>query len=116
MRIWLLVLALVFPLQWSTTAVAAYCMHERDAAAAQHFGHHDHKAQAGHSDDGDPDGDGQVFDGDCPSCHAGCLHALFPALNLAAPIEPGVLPPPYLVTAIEGEPDSLLRPPLARAA
>ncbi|MBU0601652.1 MAG: hypothetical protein KKD25_04520 [Gammaproteobacteria bacterium] len=46
MRRWLSILLLVFlPFQFTWAAAAGYCQHET-GAAAQHFGHHDHKHQA----------------------------------------------------------------------
>lgn len=76
MRRWLAIFLLVFlPLQASWAAVTGYCQHE-SGAAAQHFGHHEHKH---HSDDGGST-DAKVLSGgidsDCAACHAGCVCAL----------------------------------------
>ena len=74
MRRWFSIFLLVFlPLQFSWTMAASYCLHETDQTA-QHFGHHEHKHQAGGEivsatdDVGDNAG---AYHADCESCHLG---------------------------------------------
>lgn len=72
-----LMLALL-PFQFSWSAVAAYCMHERVAAQVQHVGHHEHQHEAqSTADTADKNGQsaGQ-FDLDCWVCHGTGTSAL----------------------------------------
>ncbi|MCE1239696.1 MAG: hypothetical protein LWW83_07265 [Azonexaceae bacterium] len=74
MRRWVSIfLLIILPLQVSWAAAAVYCQHE--AGTGQHFGHHDHKHQAG---DGESSGKSPSLsvDNDCAVCHAGCVAAL----------------------------------------
>ena len=76
MRRWLAIILLVFlPFQFSWAAVAGYCQHET-GAAAQHFGHHEHKHQSEGADSADAKALGGGIDGDCAACHASCAAAL----------------------------------------
>lgn len=94
MRRFILSLLLVLlPLQFSWAAAAAYCGHET-GAAAQHFGHHDHrhagapgevsKQDTAKQDAAEQDAAkqgaskdslskvGNLHDADCGMCHFGC--------------------------------------------
>lgn len=107
MRRWLAILLLVFlPFQFSWAAVAGYCQHET-GAAAQHFGHHDHKHQADANQDGSPDAKtlGGGIDGDCVACHAGCTAAIFSIVTLPATTAASF--------AISWLPGNISEPPLA---
>jgi len=76
MRSWLVVLLLVLmPLQFSWTAVGAFCQHERGSDAS-HAGHHahEHRSQSD-SDDATVQTAASVADADCGTCHAGCTIA-----------------------------------------
>jgi hypothetical protein len=68
-------LLLLVPMQTVWASAARYCAHESGAAAAKHFGHHEHKHQAGGeflgADGEQSEGDGSSHV-DCGSCHLGC--------------------------------------------
>ena len=74
-RLFVLLLALLLPLQFAWAGAAAYCQHEGDTARAVHVGHHDHVHQ-GKASDGK-----SLTDVDCNVCNA----AVTP-LMLAAPL------------------------------
>jgi hypothetical protein len=86
MRRWLFAFLLfVVPFQLVWGSAAPYCAHEASVSAKKHFGHHEHKHQAGGevvsaADDAD-DATG-AFHADCESCHLGCS-ALMPAATPA---------------------------------
>lgn len=89
MRKWLAIFLLVFvPLQLSWAAVAGYCQHETEVAAAKHFGHHDHEHKTVSGKDAAPDPAKAIGGGDpdCASCHAGCLSALPEEVTVASPV------------------------------
>jgi hypothetical protein len=96
MRRWLSILLLaLLPLQLSWAAVSVYCQHET-GAAAQHFGHHEHKHHADEpsQDDRSPKPLGAV-DADCPVCHASCATALHEpsstvVMHLASDVQTGL--------------------------
>ncbi len=71
------ILALL-PLQFSWSAVATYCMHERATAQTQHVGHHEHKHEAKSVvDPADKNGQSaDQFDVDCWVCHGVGIGAL----------------------------------------
>ena len=76
MRRWVFAFLLfVVPFQLVWGAAAPYCAHEVSTSAKKHFGHHEHKHQAGGEivsatdDVGDTTG---AFHADCESCHLGC--------------------------------------------
>ncbi len=82
MRRWLSILLLVFlPFQFSWAAVTGYCQHET-GAAAQHFGHHEHKHHADDGGSADAKTLGGGIDGDCAACHASCVCALTSVANM----------------------------------
>lgn len=113
-RFVLILMLALLPLQWTWAAAASVCQHEEIVAGADgsiaspHFGHHEHKHEAGHEHG--QAGKGGV-DVDCPSCHAAA-----PAL-LTLRLEP--LPPellafaatPYRRSITAGLPERLIRPP-----
>jgi hypothetical protein len=75
MRHWVLAFLLfVVPFQMVWGAAAPYCAHEASVSAKKHFGHHEHKHQAGGEiasvtdDGGDSAG---AYHADCESCHLG---------------------------------------------
>lgn len=79
-RLVLMLMMLMMPLQFTWAAVNAYCQHET-SAAAQHFGHHDHKhAQSAEKDDSTP---GKVHS-DCGYCHLAQTCAAVPAVSMPA--------------------------------
>lgn len=75
MHRWLLVfLLLVVPFQLVWASAAPYCAHESGVSAKKHFGHHEHKHQAGGevvSATDDADDTTGAFHADCESCHLG---------------------------------------------
>lgn len=74
MRHWFILFLLAFlPLQTTWAAAGSYCQHEI-GAAAQHFGHHEHRHQDGANDEGKAKSSKAVFavDGDCDFCHPCC--------------------------------------------
>ena len=103
-RLLLVLTMLMLPLQFTWAAVNVYCQHET-GAAAQHFGHHEHKHQAEGADSADAKALGGGIDGDCAACHASCAAALtgIAAVPLMAttfvdhPWYPGVLASPPTV-------------------
>jgi hypothetical protein len=67
LRSFLIFVALLLPLQFAWSAVAAYCQHETTEQQGKHFGHHvhAHKGEAKKSSDSK-----LMADADCASCHA----------------------------------------------
>ncbi|MBA4178702.1 MAG: cobalt-zinc-cadmium resistance protein [Leptothrix sp. (in: Bacteria)] len=70
-------LLLVVPFQLTWGSAAPYCAHETGVPAKKHFGHHEHKHQAGGevvspTDDAADDDDSGAFHAECASCHLGC--------------------------------------------
>ena len=114
-----LLFLLILPLQWTTTAVAAYCLHETDAPAQQHMGHHAHEHQASaaqtDSDPGNSDFDAS-FDSDCPSCHAHFAQAVIEADSPMLPASQVRAAVAYRAFLPTPPPGSLFRPPLADLA
>lgn len=106
---------LILPLQWTTAAMAAYCLHETDGPAQQHIGHHAHEHQAS-TTPADSDLGNTDFDADCPSCYAHFAQAVIDTGKPMLPASQGsgavayqaFLPTPPLA--------SLFRPPLADLA
>jgi hypothetical protein len=86
MRRWVFAFLLfVVPFQLVWGAAAPYCAHEASVSAKKHFGHHEHKHQAGGeivSATGDASDTAGAFHADCESCHLGCS-AFTPAANTA---------------------------------
>jgi hypothetical protein len=79
----LLLLVVPFQLVWG--AAAPYCAHEASTSAKKHFGHHEHKHQAGDeivSATDDADVTAGAFHADCESCHLGSS-AFMPAVTAA---------------------------------
>ena len=91
MHRWLLaILLLVVPFQLVWASAAPYCAHESGVSARKHFGHHEHKHQAGGevvSATDDADDSTGAFHADCESCHLG-YSAFMPAATPAV----GALP------------------------
>lgn len=86
MRRWVFAfLLLVVPFQLVWGAAAPYCAHEASVSAKKHFGHHEHKHQAGGEILSAADGAGDnagAFHADCESCHLGCS-AFMPVVTSA---------------------------------
>jgi mono/diheme cytochrome c family protein len=101
MRRWIAALLLaLLPLQFSWSAVATYCMHERAAASSPHPGHHEHRHGSEDSTNpADTEGPGAAQpDTDCGVCHGVGIGPLgFPGAG------PG-LPPPGSVGVLPGLP------------
>jgi len=96
MRRWVFaLLLLVLPFQMVWASAAPYCAHETNSAA-KHFGHHEHRHQAGGEVTPAPDGNGSgsgLYHADCGTCHLGCaatLSAPIPAAALLLPETPPI--------------------------
>lgn len=94
MRRWVFALLLfVLPFQIVWASAAPYCGHETSTSASKHFGHHEHRHQAGGEitpalDDGAGSG---TYHADCGTCHLGCaatLPAPIPVVTLLLPGAP----------------------------
>lgn len=101
MRRWVFAFLLfVVPFQLVWGAAAPYCAHETSSSAKKHFGHHEHKHDAGgeivSATDDSSDGAG-AFHADCESCHLGCA-VVMPS------VAPVVEPLPHGNTAGHREP------------
>ena len=70
-RFILSLLLVILPLQFSWAAEAAYCAHET-GAAANHFGHHDHRHTSGDASKDKVTKASGLLDADCDMCHFGC--------------------------------------------
>lgn len=111
----ILIFLIVLPLQWTTAAVAAYCLHETDGPAQQHMGHHAHE----HQSDAAPTGDdpaGTDFDADCPSCHSHYVQAAIVIDQATVPMSADRNVISYRAFLPEPPPNSLFRPPLTDLA
>ncbi len=122
-KLLIFIFLIVLPLQWTTAAVAAYCLHETDSPAQQHLGHHAHEHHASvaqaDSDPGNSDPDASPdasFDSDCPSCHTHFIQALIDADRPMLPASQDGEVMTYRVFLPTPPPDSLFRPPLADLA
>lgn len=76
----------MLPLQFSWSAVAVYCQHEKEQST--HFGHHthEHKDKVGVKADETPEGAKKlVVDGDCVICHISAQPSFLTALPILAP-------------------------------
>lgn len=80
-------LLVLLSIQSTWTLAAAYCQHET-GVAAQHFGHHEHKHQAGDNAK-DTKGPLSSIDSDCAACHASCIAGLI-SFAATQPIVGGV--------------------------
>lgn len=91
MRRWVFAfLLLVVPLQMVWGAAAAYCGHETNAEAKKHFGHHEHRHQAGGAVTPAAEDDGGIsgaYHADCESCHLGSCLSL-PVVAIEQPAVP----------------------------
>jgi len=103
-------LMLFLPLQWSTAAVAQYCLHEPDAAAQRHVGHHDHKHEDAAHDQRD---DGKTtFHPDCATCVVHVVCAPCAQVSSVASEGSAQVFAPYLTLIPQSVPDDPFRPPL----
>lgn len=77
MRFWFIILlAIVMPLQLSWAATGRYCQHESDITS-KHVGHHAHQHQVTERAESSGDFDQTIaVDMDCGTCHAGCSMAI----------------------------------------
>ena len=95
MRRWVFALLLfVLPFQMVWASAAPYCAHETNASASKHFGHHEHRHQAGGetspaTDDGAGSG---AYHADCATCHLGCAATLSAPMPAATLLLPGAPP------------------------
>ncbi|MDR0716401.1 MAG: hypothetical protein LBF50_03145 [Azoarcus sp.] len=77
-RLFAIFFLICLPLQLGWASAAAYCAHER-GAAADHFGHHAHgQADETRGDSEGGDGTTSLSGGDCGFCHVACATALLP--------------------------------------
>lgn len=99
-RLLLIVLMLWLPLQSSWAAAAGLCRHEQ-GAAAQHFGHHEHRHHAAPGTAGIDTQAGAssalMLDDDCALCHLGCAVSLPSAAHLVLVATPAGLAPAQAV-------------------
>jgi cytochrome c5 len=94
-RLFLVLLMLVLPLQFTWAMAASYCGHETEVKVS-HPGHHDHMHDHQHEPVADKDvpDDGQAeVDSDCHVCHGHGTPALMvapsvPAHTVAPPVSP----------------------------
>jgi cytochrome c553 len=83
-RLFILLLALLLPLQFTWAAAAVYCGHEGSTVAASvvapahHFGHHEHVHQDAKKDASKA----LSIDTDCGVCHAGSSPVIGASLQL----------------------------------
>lgn len=101
----------VMPLQFVWAAAAPYCGHESNLSAKKHFGHHEHKHQAGQEAPkvADPPVEKSTLSHvDCESCHLGASATLmtqpvsielFPATLIV------VAPPPHFLSHTPAGPE-----------
>lgn len=66
-RRFVLLLALLLPLQFAWAGAAAYCQHESRAESTAHFGHHTHVHHGSAAENAGPAGQGSHSD--CATCH-----------------------------------------------
>lgn len=113
-KLLLLFFLAILPLQWTTTAMAAYCLHEETSTAPQHLGHHTHAHPADAAPDTDPSNSN--LDADCPSCHT---HFVLVAITTASPALPETQDRNALVYRAFlpiPPPNALFRPPRSERA
>ena len=111
-RLLLVLTLLMLPLQFTWAAVNVYCQHET-GAAAQHYGHHDHKhTQPAGKDDGTP---GKVHT-DCGDCHLAHSCAAVPAVSMPAFVCDGMAVDLQPVIPLSDFPDGPERPKWMRFA
>ena len=104
-------LLLLLPLQWSAAAVTSYCLHEADASAQQHVGHHEHE----HRDPPIKESDGekkQTVHLDCAVCLAHFAFIGHYAAGVALQPIGKSFSLRYSVPIPESPPDNLFRPPV----
>ncbi|MDB5820789.1 MAG: cobalt-zinc-cadmium resistance protein [Rhizobacter sp.] len=88
-RLFILLLALLLPLQFTWAAAAVYCGHEGAVVVADvtlpahHFGHHEHVHHAEATKDAAKP---LSIDTDCSVCHAGSSPVIGASLRLEAPL------------------------------
>ena len=119
MRRWVFAFLLfVLPFQLVWGSAAPYCAHEVSTSAKKHFGHHEHKHQAGGeivSAADDVDNTTGAFHADCESCHLGCFAFMpeaTPAVEALPPGDAARQPEPRYDSHIPASP---LRPDRAHA-
>lgn len=102
---------LFLPLQWSFAAVAEYCLHESDAAAQKHVGHHPHEHHDQSKDQSDT-GKGKLQHADCATC-LGHIAYIEPAAAASVHMQARrIVFSPYSAFIPDPLPRSVFRPPL----
>ncbi len=107
-------LVLFLPLQWGTTVLAAYCLHEESPAAVRHIGHHaHHPGHQGTTLKADGGQQGKAFDVSCSADHehSHCTHAIVHDSRLPEIFASGMGESPYGAFVSDAPRDNLLRPP-----
>jgi hypothetical protein len=95
LRLLVLFLAFVLPVQFAWAGAASYCQHETEPSLSRHFGHHEHV----HKQSSNKTADAKFsVDEDCGVCHAGCAQSL-PMHGSALPYLAPILALPFEVAA-----------------
>jgi len=105
-RLFVVFIALLLPLQFAWSAASAYCQHETAEQQSKHLGHHfhAHKGEAKKSSDSK-----LLADADCASCHASAAAATPTRLDGhdfagRSPTANAAVSPPF-TSALAREPD-----------
>ncbi len=99
LRLFVLLLAFVLPVQFAWAGAAAYCQHETEPAMAWHVGHHEHVHPQASAKKADSN---VTLDNDCGTCHAGCAQSL----PVSGPALPHLIPPHAVVLDAVTQPSS----------
>ncbi|ALT77561.1 hypothetical protein [Paucibacter sp. KCTC 42545] len=113
-RILLILLMLTLGLQSSWAAVAGLCLHEVDARAATHLGHHAHEHAQQADDDEGRNAKAKQQPGqhaDCATCHVSCGVLVQTAAAASLQLPSSRVDTPYLRSVTQGQPERLIRPP-----
>ena len=105
-RWFVLLFAVLLPLQFAWAGAAAYCQHETTPSQSRHFGHHEHAHKASAEQ---PASTKLAGDNDCGTCHAAGAPVMFEANEIlliasaSATVDPQ--PSPALLDALARAPD-----------
>lgn len=114
-RLFVIVMMLLLPGQWTWAAAASVCAHEKTTQST-HFGHHEHAHQGAAAVDeaGDDGQAGSLAEHpDCGACH-GMSSAFAPAVCSAPQLWANRSHyEPYASAVLDRFVDTLLRPPLS---